>query len=233
MAHQVTHLATGETFTRPRSLTNTLQQPRNWKHETEPAIEAFHKTLPSYAETPLHSLPSIATELGFRHVFIKDESTRFGLPAFKILGASWAVQRAVCQRLGLPKTTSLEEARKALAAQANGAAHGERLRLVTTTEGNWGRACARMAKYLGLPCKIFVPGLMPAATRDLLRGEGAEVVPLEEGTYDDCIAALRTEAAEEKGALMVMDTSWEGFEECGQVLHILFTDSIGPFCDEV
>jgi len=56
-------------------------------HDVDPAIEKFHKTLPDYAETLLVSLPDVARELGVGHVFVKDESTRFGLPSFKIAGA--------------------------------------------------------------------------------------------------------------------------------------------------
>lgn len=208
MSHEVTHLDSGARFLRPKLLLNTLQQPRRWTQTPDPAIEAFHQSLPNYAETQLHSLPALAADLGFRHVFVKDESTRFGLPAFKILGASWAVHQSVCKRLGLAKTTSLAEMVEVLEGRDD-------VRLVLCTEGNWGRACARMAKYLGVACKIYVPYFMNTSTRDLLRGEGAEVLVLENGSYDDCIAAVREEART-TDALLVMDTSWEGFTECPQ-----------------
>lgn len=213
MSHKVTHLHSGETFTRPKLLANNLQRPREWTYSIDPAVEAFHKTLPGYAETQLHILPDVAKELGFSHVFVKDESTRFGLPAFKILGASWAIHQTICKHLGLPKETSLDELIQKLKGRND-------VRLVLCTEGNWGRACARMAKYLGIPCKIYVPDLMNDYTQGTLRGEGAEVLVLENGTYDDCIARVRKEASTTE-ALMVMDTSWEGFTECPQVRLIL------------
>src|ERR1700761_7112895 len=75
----------------------------------DPAIEEYHKQLPQYNETPLVSLPSLAKELGIGNIFIKDESSRFGLPAFKILGASWAIYRTLTARAGLLTTASLEE----------------------------------------------------------------------------------------------------------------------------
>lgn len=212
MAHKVTHLDSSESFTRPKILINNVQKPRNWSQSIDPAIEAFHKALPDYAETQLHSLPDMAAELGFSHVFVKDESTRFGLPAFKILGASWAIHQSICKRIGLPKTASLEELIQALKQRDD-------IHLVTCTEGNWGRACARMAKYLGIPCKIYVPYFMNEYTQRLLRGEGAEVVLLENGSYDDSIAAVRKEASGTE-ALMVLDTSWDGFSECPQVLSM-------------
>jgi len=60
----------------------------------------FHRLLPGYVETPLVDAPKLASALGVGKVFVKDESSRLGLPAFKILGASWAVYRAVEERLG-------------------------------------------------------------------------------------------------------------------------------------
>ena len=209
MSYTVKHLQTGNSFERPYVLLNELQKGDDWHQTIDPTVEAFHKTLPHYGETKLHSLPTAASELGFSHVFIKDESTRFGLPSFKILGASWAIHRAVCKRLGLPNSTTLDALTKAL----NGR---NEVRLVTCTEGNWGRATARMAKYLGVPATIYVPLFMNEYTQNLLRSEGAEVKLLAGGSYDDTIAAVKHDA-ETTGALMVMDTSWDGYTEVPQV----------------
>ena len=211
--YTVKHIDTGQEYERPAVHINPhlkqLASAKTGQQPTDPATEAFHRQLPSYGETKLHSLPSIARELGLAHVFVKDESTRFGLPSFKILGASWAIHQAVCQCLGLPGSTSLSELRDALKASGSSASN---VRLVTCTEGNWGRATARMAHYLGIPSTIYVPGFMRDATQNLLRGEGADVKVLIDGSYDDTIAAARRDA-DETGALLVMDTSWPGYEE--------------------
>ncbi|MEO5778174.1 MAG: PLP-dependent lyase/thiolase, partial [Arthrobacter oryzae] len=74
---------------------------RSWRTAAPDSAESFHRTLAGYAPTPLTELPSLAAELGVGRVFLKDESNRLGLPAFKILGASWAVCRALCQRYNL------------------------------------------------------------------------------------------------------------------------------------
>jgi hypothetical protein len=74
-----------------------------------PLVLEFHKQLPNYAETPLIPLPALATELGIRKVFLKDESTRFGLPSFKILGASWGIYRALIKQCGLAIGVSIDE----------------------------------------------------------------------------------------------------------------------------
>ena len=209
MPYIVKHLHTGQEFERPDIILDWSREEHDWTQHTDPAVEAFHKTLPHYGETELHNLPSIASELGVSHVFIKDESTRFGLPSFKILGASWAVHRTVCRRLGVPSTTSMAELASILKERND-------VRLVSCTEGNWGRACARMAQYLGIPITIYVPGFMNDYTQDLLRGEGADVKVLNGGSYDDSIAAARNDA-EASRSLLVMDTSWDGYTEIPEV----------------
>lgn len=189
-----------------------------------PAAEArvleFHQKLAGYEETPLHSLPKLAEELQLGHVFVKDESNRLGLPSFKILGASWAVFRAVIEKLGLdldalPNGFSDQSSKwQRLASEAN--ARG--LSLVTCTEGNWGRAVARMARYLSMPVKIFVPSFMPETTSVRIRSEGPKtVVTRVDGNYDDAVAATRQEAAVSMNALLVMDMGWNGYEKIPDV----------------
>jgi diaminopropionate ammonia-lyase len=68
---------------------------------SDPKVEAFHRTLPHYCQTPLVSLPEIAKDIGVGHLLLKNESLRFGLPAFKILGASWATARVITKKLNL------------------------------------------------------------------------------------------------------------------------------------
>ncbi|KAH7410329.1 tryptophan synthase beta subunit-like PLP-dependent enzyme [Phaeosphaeria sp. MPI-PUGE-AT-0046c] len=170
-------------------------------HKLNPQVRPFHRSLPDYCVTPLIPLPSLAQQLGLRHVLLKDESHRLGLPAFKILGASWAVFKAIAEQCDLPLTSGLDDIGKA--------AREKGIRLVTCTEGNWGRAVSRMAKYLGLTAIIFVPDFMDEATQEKIRGEGAEVVVVD-GDYDFSIQMAREEA--ESGGLLVMDVSWEGYE---------------------
>ncbi|MEU5582530.1 diaminopropionate ammonia-lyase [Streptomyces huasconensis] len=156
---------------------------------------AFHAALPGYTPTALHELPSLAAELGVARVFVKDESERLGLPAFKALGASWAIHRLLARR----------------GSGAAGAADGRRLCLVTATDGNHGRAVARMARRLGQRAHVFVPeGVHPAAVA-AIAGEGAEVTTVA-GPYD---AAVRraAEAAGAPDAVLVQDTAWDGYEE--------------------
>jgi diaminopropionate ammonia-lyase len=110
----------------------------------------FHSTMPEYRPTPLVEHPPLASELGVAAVLIKDESSRLGLPAFKILGASWAVNCALSRRgcFDAP-AASLSELRERIGSAP--------ITLVTATDGNHGRAVARMAALLRLAARIYVP----------------------------------------------------------------------------
>ena len=166
---------------------------------------AFHRRLPGYEETPLVDAPRIAEPLGVGKVWVKDESDRLGLPAFKVLGASWAVYKALEERLpggAFGDWQTVEELKEKL----------EPLRpldLVAATDGNHGRALARVAGLLGLGARIFVPEEMVAARREAIAGEGAEVVVVK-GTYDEAVERSYEEAGER--SLVVSDMSWPGYE---------------------
>lgn len=135
----------------------------------------FHRTLPGYAPTPLVDARAAAETLGVARVWVKDESSRLGLPSFKILGASWAIHRALEVR-------------------------GDRPRLACATDGNHGRAVARVARERGLEATVFVPAGMIAARREAITAEGARVEVVD-GSYDEAV-----ERAGEAGALVIQDT---------------------------
>lgn len=189
-------------------------------------VPAFHRMLAGYAPTPLREAPGIAARAGVGRVLVKDESDRMGLPAFKILGASWAVYRALLDHLGEPVdlVLGLDE----LAKRLDGG-----VTLTTATDGNHGRAVARMANELGLPAHILVPGGTSRARIDAITGEGArcEVVI---GTYEDAVAA-----AAAAGGLVVSDTSWPGYDRIpGYVIEGYATildevDEVAPRPDAV
>jgi diaminopropionate ammonia-lyase len=143
---------------------------------------------------------------GLGHVLLKDESNRLGLPAFKILGASWAIHKVVAAKCDLPLSASLQE--------LGDAARKANIELVTCTEGNWRRAVARMANYLQIKAVVFVPDFMDEATQKKIEGDGAKVIVVD-GDYDHSIAKAREEA--DKGGMLVMDVSWKGYEEILEV----------------
>lgn len=136
-----------------------------------PDALAYHRALPGYRSTPVRDLVRVAEELGLASVRMKDESARLGLPAFKVLGASWATERILESR---------PEVRMLVAASA----------------GNHGRAVAHVAALRGLDCRIFLPARASDVRRAAIEGEGAEVVVVD-GDYEDAVAAASAAGADE------------------------------------
>lgn len=165
----------------------------------------FHRTIEGYRATPLVEIPEVAAELGAGRVFLKDESERLGLPAFKVLGASWAVARSLAARLGVgPEGLSLDVLRAAIGAAA--------LTLVTATDGNHGRAVSRLAKLLGIRARVYTPAGVSDGALAGIRSEGAELVELDAG-YDEVVRAAAASIEGNDGELLIQDTSWPGYEE--------------------
>lgn len=184
---------------------NPMVAPRSATPRTPGAAAAFHRRMPGYRPTPLVSIPWLAQRLGVGEVLVKCESARFGLPAFKMLGASWATYRAVCEHLGAEPGpwSDIEEL-------AAGLAHMRPFALAAATDGNHGRAVARMARLLGFSARIFVPEGTTAARIEAISSEGADVSVVA-GDYDAAVAR----SAEEAGprCLVISDTSWPGYED--------------------
>ncbi len=153
----------------------------------DPQVRGFHRSLPHFKPTPLVSLPEVAHELGIGYVLLKDESSRLGMPAFKILGASWAAAKAVTKRLGLPAVP--EEPLKSLASASKAAG----FTLYAATDGNHGHAVARMAKYLGIEAAIYVPNILGQDAKDNIKSEGATVVVID-GDYDQTVLEIKLAA---------------------------------------
>lgn len=163
----------------------------------------LHRRLPGYAATPLVELPVLAAELGVGRLLVKDESSRLELPSFKMLGASWAVYRSLQERVGEPLEpwSTVEE----LAAKLE---PYRPLALAAATDGNHGRAVARMARLLGLEARIFVPAGTSAARIAAIESEGAACAVVS-GTYDDAVRRSAEEAS--SSCLVISDTSWPGY----------------------
>jgi diaminopropionate ammonia-lyase len=160
-----------------RSLVNRLVRPGA---VPAPGADAapFHAALPGYRPTPVRDLAATAAQIGVASVQVKDESARLGLPAFKVLGASWAVECALREQ---PDTRML----------------------VAASAGNHGRAVAHVAAERGLGCRIFLPARAVPARRDGIASEGAEVIVVD-GSYEDAVALASADGTR-AGTLEIAD----------------------------
>jgi diaminopropionate ammonia-lyase len=167
----------------------------------------YHKSFPSYRKTPLADLAGLAGEIGAARIFVKDESYRFGLNAFKVLGGSYAMGMYLAEKLGIPETQvtyeslSSPEARAALGV----------ITFVTATDGNHGRGVAWTARELGHRSVVYMPHGSAAERLENIRAEGADA-SITDMNYDEAVR-LANRMAGEKGWVMVQDTAWEGYEE--------------------
>ena len=176
-------------------------------------VRHFHQSFPEYSVTPLVKLEVLAEKLGVQSIYVKDESYRFGLNAFKVLGGSYAIAREIGRLLGLKEEELTLD--RLLASDVK-----ERLgtlNFVTATDGNHGRGVAWTAQRLGHRAVVFMPKGTAAERLENIRRLGAEA-SITNVNYDDTVRLARAYAAEHKG-IVVQDTSWEGYDEVP--LHIM------------
>lgn len=168
---------------------------------------AFHQSFPEYAQTPLRSLNHLAASLGVGGIHVKDESYRFGLNAFKVLGGSYAIARHLAKRLN---TDISELDHAALTSPEVRGKLGE-ITFITATDGNHGRGVAWTARQLKQKSVVYMPkGSSPIRLANI-RAEGA-TASITDYNYDDAVRLAAGEA-EKNGWIMVQDTAWEGYEE--------------------
>lgn len=165
---------------------------------------AFHVRLPDYAPTPLLDLPDLATELGVASLWVKDESRRFQMHGYELLGAAWALYREVLGRLmRRVRWDSIDELVEQLGPVGA-------LRIVVVSDNHFGVASARAARLLGYPCVAYVPAECAPARVRQLADEGAEVVSVP-GGYDAALAVAARDTGER--TVVLSDSSWPGYDE--------------------
>jgi diaminopropionate ammonia-lyase len=167
----------------------------------------FHRSIPGYAPTPLHQLSNLASHLGLQQIYVKDESYRFGLNAFKVLGGAYAMARHIAQSLGediskLPyEVITSDKVRSAL----------KEVTFATTTDGNHGRGVAWTANRLKQKSVVYMPKGSTPDRLKAIQDEGA-MASIVDMNYDDAVR-MTAEQAAEHGWIVVQDTAWEGYEE--------------------
>lgn len=170
-------------------------------------VRNFHKSFPEYKVTPLHSLDKLSKQLGVSHIWVKDESYRFGLNAFKVLGGSYAVGKYLAEKLNVDiSELSFEKLRSNEVKEKLGS-----ITFVTATDGNHGRGIAWAANQLGQKSVVLMPKGSSEIRLNNIRKEGAEA-SITDLNYDDTVR-LASQKAEENGWVLVQDTAWDGYEK--------------------
>ncbi len=169
---------------------------------------AFHKSFPQYTETPLTKLEHMAAYLGLKELFIKDESYRFGLNAFKVLGGSYAMARYIA------KETGKDVSELPYSVLTSDKLHEEfgTATFYTATDGNHGRGVAWAANKLKQNAVVHMPKGTTQTRLENIRNLGA-TVDITDLNYDDCVRLAAKEAAATQRGVMVQDTAWDGYEE--------------------
>ena len=168
----------------------------------------FHEQIEGYGKTPLVSLPHLAEKWGVARIYVKDESERFSLNAFKGLGASYAMFRIICGILGLdPAEASLKE--------ITGGRYKDRIKdleFVTCTDGNHGRGVSWAAGVFGCRAHVYMPYGSCKVRAEAIRRAGPAEVEITDLNYDDTVRYAQ-KMSEKNDWILIQDTAWDGYEK--------------------
>jgi diaminopropionate ammonia-lyase len=181
--------------------------PLHFREEIAGKVHNFHRQLPGYQATKLVSLKGLAQSSGVGKIFVKDESTRFDLKAFKVLGGSYAAARLICRKLNV----AMAETDYAYLVSDDARRQLGRMTLTTATDGNHGRGVAWVAQQLGQDAVIFMPKGTARSRIENITSHGA-TVKVTDMSYDATVR-LAAETAEKNGWYLLQDTAWPGYEE--------------------
>ncbi|UTR10076.1 diaminopropionate ammonia-lyase [Evansella sp. LMS18] len=170
-------------------------------------VKNFHNSFPDYKVSPLHSLKALSVQFGVSNIWVKDESYRFGLNAFKMLGGSFAVGKYLSEKLNVDiSELSFEKLKSKEVKEQLG-----EITFVTATDGNHGKGLAWAANQLGQKSVVYMPKGSSEIRLNNIRKEGADA-SITDLNYDDTVR-LASRKAEENSWVLVQDTAWEGYEE--------------------
>ena len=172
---------------------------------------AFHRSFPQYAPTPLAALTHTAKKLGLGALFVKDESYRFGLNAFKVLGGSYAIASEIALAVG----RDIAETDYAYLTGEQFLQDYGQATFFTATDGNHGRGVAWAARQLGQKAVVLMPAGTVKSRFDNIAREGAQV-SIEDANYDECVRRACAQAMQTERSVVVQDTAWEGYERVPQ-----------------
>ena len=182
--------------------------PANLRDADVEAVLCLHRSLPSYQPTKLLSMQALAEKLGVQAIYVKDESTRFGLKAFKGLGGTYAMFRVLCERLGIdPSKADFSTFRQQEIRQA-----ASRIVFVTATDGNHGKGISWASGLFGCRANVLMPKGSAQARAEAIRTAGPANVEITDLNYDETVA-MASRLSEEKGWILIQDTAWDNYEQ--------------------
>lgn len=199
---------TGKTRTIIRRVMTEMKGPESFTDVEAASAYRFHQSLPDYKPTRLYSLPALAKRLNVGAIYVKDESTRFGLNAFKGLGGTYAMYRILCCRIGVePEKVDFaffqrEDIRKKTA----------EITFVTATDGNHGRGVSWAAGLFGCRAFVFMPCGSSEERAEAIRGAGPAKVEITDKNYDETVAYAK-EMSDKNHWVLIQDTAWDGYEK--------------------
>lgn len=185
---------------------------KKFSSDTAESVIRFHKIFPQYEKTPLVRLNALSSHLGVKEILVKDESRRYGLNAFKVLGGSYAAGCIIAEKLGISiedmtyETIHDERTRKIT----------ENMTFVTATDGNHGRGIAWAASVFGAGCVVYMPKGSSAERLSAIRELGADA-SVTDLSYDDCVRKAAKDA-EDKGWILIQDTAFTGYEKIPELI---------------
>ena len=206
---------------------STGERPSFLSEEEVKVVRKFHTTIEGYEATPLVSLECLAEKLGVSKIYVKDESKRFGLNAFKGLGATYAIAKVLCEKLEVDidkieydyfKLPEVKEKLKDMV-------------FVTATDGNHGRAVAWAAAQLGCSSIVYMPKGSSLRRLQHIKDTGAEAF-ITDVNYDDAVR-LAKEKADEIGGALIQDTAWEGYEKVPNWITQGYTTMAAEAIDQI
>lgn len=186
-------------------LKKNVEYTKDYTFDVAQASNKFLSSFPNYQPTPLISLKNLAKELGVSKIYIKDESKRFNLNAFKVCGASFAMGKYIASRIGKNiNDINYEE----MVSQKVKNTLGQ-VTFVTATDGNHGRAVAWTANRLNQKSVVYMPKGTSTERLNNIKGEGSDA-SIMQLSYDDCVRLAKTNA-QKNGWIMIQDTAFDGY----------------------
>lgn len=171
-------------------------------------VVRFHKSFKEYNKTPLVSLKNMSNYLGVSDIFIKDESYRFNLNAFKVLGGTYAIGHYIADILNI----DIDNVDYDYLTSEQFKKNFSKATFLSATDGNHGRGVAWACKKLGQDCIIFMPKGTTKERFDNIKNEGAKV-SIEDLNYDECVRLAESESKKYSNGIIVQDTAWDGYEK--------------------